>query len=259
MLDDDEETVMASNVSLSPHDNVTFDEDPWDPDPEDRILNAISTNVSAWTSNDDIEYDEPAGEDIDINVPRAQIDTGTVVSCTDQLHMLHDYKPFSKENPCPVRLLPALKETQATPQGSGFLHVPAHNDRGYLAVKTYYHPLLRATVIDERDFVRAAGETYKNMQSETIHKYHSKGIFEYVAVHKRKKSHNIVVRGVLRYGKCFTGPLIPPILSGSNKKAVPSNSIDIMKEVDPIFRRDCEIQTIQNIHAHQLLLAASLI
>jgi hypothetical protein len=48
-------------------------------------------------------------------------------------------------------------------------------------------------VIDERDFVRAAGFKLKDMQSETIHKYHQAGTFTYQSVHQLKASNNVIV------------------------------------------------------------------
>ena len=90
------------------------------------------------------------------------------------------------------------------------------------------------------------------MESETIHKFHSKRTFQYITVHKKKhSSQDVIVPGILRYGKCFTEPLIPPVIPGSDEKATPANSVDIIKEVDPIFRKDCESWTIMNIHTHK--------
>ncbi len=46
----------------------------------------------------------------------------------------------------------ATEGSDAVPEGYGYLHVPCPNAAGYLAVRTFYHPMLRTTVIDERDF-----------------------------------------------------------------------------------------------------------
>jgi len=40
---------------------------------------------------------------------RAQLDTGAKVSCTNQQHLLHDYKPYNSSRPCPIWLTAARK------------------------------------------------------------------------------------------------------------------------------------------------------
>ena len=59
----------------------------------------------------------------DPEAPRAQIDTGAFVSCTDQQHLLHQYREFSREYPCPVTLLVASEGSNIVPKGAGYLHV----------------------------------------------------------------------------------------------------------------------------------------
>lgn len=150
-----------------------------DDDPEDALeegrdeteilssINAIDIHRVQWTPSSDVRTEEPKGPpepgsdpnltDFDPDAIRAQINTGAFATCTDQLHMLHDYQEFNESHPSPIRLLPATENSDAVPQGYGYLHVPAHNSQGFLAVRTFYHPSLRTTVIDERDFVKAAG------------------------------------------------------------------------------------------------------
>ena len=125
------------------------------------VVNSIKLPKEVWVPVPDIEMEAPElppEADAPIvdyfdgpDTVRAQIDTGAFVSCTDQLHMIHDYQAFSAKFPCPVRLQPATEGSDATPEGFGYFHVPAHNEKGFLAVRVFYHPALRATVIDERD------------------------------------------------------------------------------------------------------------
>ena len=184
--DQDNETIAVSNLSktkpapsfVAPCVATMADDDPvsdqgdiFDEGRDDQeimsSINAVDVHRTVWTPSADIAPEEPDGppevgapEDFlsdDPEAIRAQIDTGAFVSCTDLQHMLHDYREFSKERPSPVRLMPATENSDAVPKGYGYLHVPAHNQQGHLAVRTFFHPALRTTVIDERDFVRAAG------------------------------------------------------------------------------------------------------
>jgi hypothetical protein len=63
-------------------------------------LNSIDIPVVTITHLNDVDDGEsianpepgaPPPDDSDANVPRAQIDTGAFASCTDQLHLLHNY------------------------------------------------------------------------------------------------------------------------------------------------------------------------
>lgn len=172
----------------------------------------------------------------------AQLDTGAHVSCTDQLHMLHNYVEFSDKNPCPIKLMPATHKSDTTPKGYGYLHVPAQNESGFLAVRTFYTPALRTTVIDERDFILAANLSPKDIESEIIKKYYEAGNFSYIATHKLKQSLNVRVNGSLRNGKRFSFPLIPPCTEASVKALLVE---------DDDFRLACEQATLCHIFAHQ--------
>lgn len=94
-------------------------------------------------------------EDTD-SIVRAQIDTGAFVSCTGLKHIIHNYREFSPRYLCPIHMQPVTQGSDAIPEGVGYLHVPCPNAMGFLPVRTYYHPMLRTTVIDERDFIRAS-------------------------------------------------------------------------------------------------------
>lgn len=144
------------------------------------------------------------------HLPCAQIDTGASVSCTDQLEWLHSYTPYTPSNPCPLRLLPATVGSDAVPQGFGYLHVPADHPDGYLAVPTFYTPALRTTVIDERDFVRAASLSPSNITSTRLVCRYFDNTFTFHAFHRSDHSLDVVVHGYLRDHKAYTAPLLLP-------------------------------------------------
>jgi len=62
-------------------------------------INAVDIHRISWSPSADVQIevgDVPvnsisAGHEDDMDALRAQVDTGAHVSCTDQLHMLHNY------------------------------------------------------------------------------------------------------------------------------------------------------------------------
>ena len=182
---------------------------------------------------------------------RAQIDTGAFTSCTYIMHLLHNYVAFDKDNPCPIKLLPASDGSDLTPLGYGYLHVPAPTAKGHIAVQCFYHPELRTTVIDERDFVRGTGGKLKEYTGEKIIKHHDAGTFTYLASHRMKRSKDIVVYGVLRHGKCYTHELIPVPLGRNHPMATPETSPEVARDQDPDFADACERAAVQAIFMHQ--------
>ena len=150
----DDITVLASNSTftvetVSDNDSCSgTDSLPDQGRVENAFINAVDFSDPIWTPSPDI-LDELPQEDpeidapqvkIDPEAPRAQIDTGAFVSCTDQLYLLHDYVKFSKTRPSPIRLQAATTGSDAVPEGYGYLHVPSDNKSGYLAVRTFYTP-----------------------------------------------------------------------------------------------------------------------
>ena len=91
---------------------------------------------------------EPPPLHVNYAAPRAQLDTGDRVSCTDKLYILHDYCAYDGDFPCPVRLIAALdKSNQVLPLGEGYLYVPAINRQDFVAVRCFYSPHLTSTLI----------------------------------------------------------------------------------------------------------------
>ena len=220
--------------------------------PEDDDWSACSSNSSAIGSIDE-EWTKECHDDFedDPDAVRAQVDTGAFASVTDKKHMLHDYREFSQSFPCPVTLMPAKDGSDITPEGCGYLHTPAPNAHGFIAVRTFYSPNLRTTVIDERDFHKYNGGRSSDFTGDKIEKRFDAGTFSFRASHRLRRSQDVVVHGVLRHGKCYTAPLIPPDLPADHPNATPSTSSEAAKAADPEFKAACERATIQAIYAHQ--------
>lgn len=204
-------------------------------------VNPIHVDLGPVMDFPDIRSD-PLPIDQDLEGPRAQIDTGAFVSCTDQKNLLHNYQEFGPEYPCPIRLMPATVDSDAVPKGYGYLHVPARNTDGFLPVRTFYTPELRTTVIDERDLVRAAGHSPQDIRGEKIIKFYDSASFTYCASHKQKSSLDVVIHGVLRNGKCYTGVLFPPCSK---------QRITELIDGDAEFAADVQRATLFHIYAHQ--------
>ena len=122
-------------------------------------LNAIDIHHISWSPAADVQAEPVCSPHAEVEDPdsiRAQVDTGAYVSCTDQLHMLHGFKEFTRSRPSPIKLMPVTVNSDAVPKGVCYLHVPAKNAQGFLAVQTFYTPHLRTAVINERDLVKAA-------------------------------------------------------------------------------------------------------
>ena len=268
-LPDDDPSPCDARDDLPIVETVTDDDDD-DPDFQDQgrddfahSINSVHISEPVFTPSADVFNDDtvllqnvntephaPCFDD-DPDALRAQIDSGAFASCTDQLHMLHDYREFSDSYPCPVKLLPASEGSDLVPLGVGYLHIPAYNERGHLEVRTFYHPSLRTTVIDERDFVKSSGLKPKDFSGSRIEKFDDAGTFTFTASHRLRRCQDVVVHGVLVNGKCYTAPLIPPDLPTDHPEATPANSCAKALADDPEFAAACERATIQNIYTWQ--------
>jgi len=112
-------------------------------------INVVDIHRIAWSPAADVQIETVDDlPDDDPDAIRAQVDTGAHVSCTDQKHMLHGYQEFTRSRPSPVKLMPAVVNSDAVPKGLGYLHVPGKNAQGYLPVHRFYTPSLCTTVID---------------------------------------------------------------------------------------------------------------
>jgi len=213
--------------------------------------NAVNINRMSCSPSADVYNAEPLLTLKDPDALRAQIDTGADVSCTDQLHMLHQYREFDEAFPSPIKMMGGIVHSNAAPKGHGYLHIPAHNERGFLAVRTFYTPLLRITVVDERDLFKAAGHKAKDMMSEKITKHYDTGTFTYHARHKLKSTKDVIMHGVLLNGKCYTNALIPPDASPDSDKATVHNSSVLAMQADPAFAKECKKATLYAMCGYQ--------
>ena len=164
-----------------------------------------------------------------------------------KVHMLHDYKAFGPNYPSPIRLSPAKKEYDIVPEGVGYLHVPALDAYGHIAVRTFYSPKLRTPVMDERDLLKMGG----TCPDEFLEKFYDAGIFSFHASHRLRHSQDVLVHGILRHGKCYTAPLIPPNLGGDHENATAATSSAVARTEDPEFETACQRATLQAIFNHQ--------
>ena len=165
--------------------------------------------------------------------------------------MLHDYVPFGPKHPCPIRLLPATNGSDTVPLGYGYLLVPSDTYDNYVAVRAFYHPSLRTTVIDERDFVKASGYNPSDFTGDTLHKDHDAGVFRFTAYHRLRANQNLTIHGILRHGKCYTLPLIPPDLPVDHPNASLSTSSAYAVANDADFAAECRLATLVTIAAHR--------
>jgi len=215
-------------------------------------INAVDIHCISWSPASDIQVEtvDVHQDDDDPDAIRAQVDTGAHVSCTDQLHLLHGYREFTQSRPNPVKLMPATVNSDAVPNGVGYLHVPAKNAQGCLAAQTFYTSCICTAVIDERDLVKAAKINVKDMQSDSITKHKDAGTFTYHAKHCMKANKDVIVHGILMDDKCCAGAPIPPDLSPSDPKATPSTSSILAIESDPDFAEQCDKATFLAVHGH---------
>ncbi|KAG7369949.1 GAG-pre-integrase domain containing protein [Nitzschia inconspicua] len=113
---------------------------------------------------------------------------------------------------------------------------------GYLSVRTFYHPNIQATVIDERDLLRASGLRYHDYGPHLFSKDLDVGTWTYRCDHKLHHNQDLILSGPLIFDKAYTLPLIPV-------DARPT--IQALQIHDPDFATSCARATIMNIFAHQ--------
>jgi len=141
--------------------------------------------------------------------------------------------------------------SNAVPKGCGYLHIPPHNEHGFLAVRTFCTLLLRTTLVDERDLFKAAGHKAKDMMSEKIAKHCDTGTFTCHGRHKLKSTKDVIMHGVLLNGKCYTNALIPPDVSPDSDNATVHNSSVLAMQADPAFAKECEKAALCAMCGHQ--------
>ena len=189
-------------------------------------------------------------------VIRAQLDTGADITCTNLVHVLHNYKPYTKSFPCRVRLVGAFgdngdKNLGTYPLGEGLLHIPASTTIGYIPVCCVYSPHLTSTLLCEDDIIRTQEHLRLRDFTTTIVKYYEAGTFSLTCEHKNKRR-QFALHGIITFGnKCYTQPLILPSLPGNHPDANEFNSFDLAMLEDKDFARDVTRGTVLRVELFQ--------
>jgi hypothetical protein len=79
-------------------------------DPNDPLLSVDHDMHIHWTAQEsphDIPVDDGDKDDLR---PRAQMDDGAQVTCTNDRTLLHRYRPYDDHFPSPIHLRPAVKD-----------------------------------------------------------------------------------------------------------------------------------------------------
>ena len=177
-------------------------------------------------------------------MPRGQIKTGAAVSCTDKLHILHDYWAYDDIFPCPIKLFTALdKSEDVLPLGKGYLHVPAVNRQDFVAVWCFYSPHITSSLISENDIMKTAIDYINNFFSQVLSKFfpsgHETGKCSFVYTRKMLHQQDIIVHGVVILDQCYAHPLLLPDLSIDHPMANIHNFSAFTIATDPVFQREC--------------------
>ena len=148
---------------------------------------------------------------------------------TNNLYMA-TRKEFSKLFRCLIQLLLATELSNTVIVGMGCTHMLALNSDRLLPIRTFFHPLLWTTVINEQDLLQANGRNVCELSSELLKKHHGAGTWTFAVSSYHKESRRVVVHGILLARKCNAHPLIPCFEDEMVRSAVVSLRVD-----DPDF------------------------
>jgi len=181
---------------------------------------------------------------------RGIIDTGAKVTCTNLLYILHDYVSYSRITPSPIRLTAAIAASSVVPLGFGYIHLPSPNRQGFIAVKSFYHPELTSTLINEDDILKSSGHA-SSYTGLTLHKWTDTGHFTLACHHRTTFAKNIHVHGVLVAGTCYSHPCIIPDLPLAHPEATIYNSQAFALKHDPAFLALCKQRTVDGVRHYK--------
>ena len=175
--------------------------------------------------------------------PRGQLDTGAKVSCTNSKYILHQYHPFTAQRKSPIRLTAAIdgETLYIVPEGHGKIKVPAPNNKGFILVDCYYSPRLSSTLVSENSFYQ---ERISNYSGQSITKYFDNNSMTLTCYHKQCSRKNVTVHGVIIDGQCYTHPLILPDLDQESPYANCATSSAFALKADEAFRHECELAAL---------------
>ncbi|KAG7369542.1 reverse transcriptase RNA-dependent DNA polymerase [Nitzschia inconspicua] len=218
-----------------PFDDVYAIDDPTDPLPADDTPRTVN-----WTSSEPHAPVLPTALDGFDDLPRAQMDDAAQVSCSNDKTLLHRYRPYDQDFPCPIRLKPAVHHAAVLPEGQGYIRVPAPAPYGYHDFLVYYSPLLNATLLSESDLYKALGYRRSQYSGVSHQHFYAAGTWTATAHHKLTSSKNVVLHGIVRCGQKLTLPLIRPSLSADDPLATAENSLAVAMQCDPTLAAECD-------------------
>jgi hypothetical protein len=162
-------------------------------DPDDPMLPSPNRGCMNWTSLGS-NGDRATPEVVDLtSQPRAQMDDGAQVTCTNDRTLLHGYKEYGSDFPCPIRLHPAAKGPGILPLGEVYLRVPAPAPIGHLDFLAYYSPGRTATLLSECDLRKGLGFP-KDQYSGVSHQlYYGNATWTATAHHKVTRAKDVVL------------------------------------------------------------------
>ena len=219
-------------------------------------------------------FDPSETDPMDFTSPRAQYNSGAKATVTNLLYLLRNVHFFSEKSQCPVRMYGATDDTLfITPTAVGNLRIPAINAVGYVDVRCYYSHSFSSTLLSDSDIIRCTG-THQDYSGQSTDKFFdesdkmqsdlAKGIFSldkhynvdtgYCMVtchHKRTRRKNIILPGIIRYGQCFSSPIVIPALPTDHPLATSQHFINQAKSNDPSFKKLCKQATLRAVYEHQ--------
>ena len=228
---------------------------------DDDSVTSIET-VPVCNTTFDSKPSKPPFNKANMDLPRAQIDTGAKASVTNCLHLLHNVKFYSETFPCRVRMYGATnKELLICPEAVGMLRIPALNQIKYIDIECFYSPSFSSTLLSDNDIIKATGH-HKDFYGQSIDKFFDhdeeqiqhdikEGDFNIekrdynkdtghciiVCHHKVTRNKNIIIPGIIKHAQCFTRPIIIPNLPEEHPAATACNSFAKAYKDDPSLKQ----------------------
>ena len=114
---------------------------------------------------------------------RGQIDTGAGISCSNALHLFHNYRQYNESFKSNIQLSAAIRKgnsdvnASVIPEGEGYLLIPAINTNGYIAVRAVYSPHLTSTLIGENCLMGSTKAQQDEYEYQGIQKFFDLNLF----------------------------------------------------------------------------------
>ena len=203
--------------------------------------------------------DPVPNSELNFESKRAQVDTAAMVSCTNDLSIIHHYKPYTDRKPSPVRLKAAIKgQRYVVPLGHGYIRCPSPH--GFADCHVYYSPQLTGTLLSPEDVIKTTPEPASAYRGQVLYKWYpddddgqlSFGNMTLVCYHKRVAAKDIVLHGRIIGGQTFTHPLILPDHPASSLYASVTQSIQEAKKSDKSFATTCINAVCSELHHAKL-------